>query len=121
MLEKSTLQDDRPDTWQGKPARLLVIRLDLRLDEEGRKAMKSGDAQLKVWLDSEGVPLAMERDVQVRFSKFFVSFRVHEHEAREYLRAGGRLVVKSASRDTSGAGLGHSDESHTQTTVTLLP
>lgn len=62
----------------------------------------------------------MERDIQAKFSKFLVGFRVHEHETREFQRAGGRLVVKSASKDSSGAGLGHTDESHTTTVVTLL-
>lgn len=119
-LEKAVLQDDKRDTYQGKPVRLLVIRVDLRLDEEERKALKSSEAILKLWLDGDGVPLAMERDIQAKFSKFLIGFRVHEHETREFQRAGGRLVVIRASKDSSGSGLGHSDESHTTTTVTLL-
>jgi hypothetical protein len=89
-------------------------------DPEERKALKSSEAVLKLWLDGEGVPLAMESDIQARFSKFLIGFRVHEHETREFQRAGGRLTVTRASKDSSGAGLGHSDESHTSTTVTLL-
>ena len=119
-LEKAVLQEERRDTYQGKPVRLLVIKVDLRLDEEERKALKSSEAILKLWLDGEGVPLAMERDIQARFSKFLIGFRVHEHETREFQRAGGRLVVTRASNDSSGSGFGHSDESHTTTTVTLL-
>jgi len=119
-LEKAVLQEERRDTYQGKPVRLLVIKVDLRLDEEERKALKSSEAILKLWLDGEGVPLAMERDIQARFSKFLIGFRVHEHETREFQRAGGRLVVTRASKDSSGSGFGHSDESHTTTTVTLL-
>ncbi len=119
-LEKAVLQEDRRDTYQGKPVRLLVIKVELGLDEEERKALKSSEAILKLWLDGDGVPLAMERDVQARFSKFLIGFRVHEHETREFQRAGGRLVVTRASKDSSGSGLGHSDESHTTTAVTLL-
>jgi len=119
-LEKAVLQEERRDTYQGKPVRLLVIKVDLGLDEEERKALKSSEAILKLWLDGEGVPLAMERDIQARFSKFLIGFRVHEHETREFQRAGGRLVVTRASKDSSGSGFGHSDESHTTTTVTLL-
>ena len=119
-LEKAVLQEERRDTYQGKPVRLLVIKVDLGLDEEERKALKSSEALLKLWLDGEGVPLAMERDIQARFSKFLIGFRVHEHETREFQRAGGRLVVTRASKDSSGSGFGHSDESHTTTTVTLL-
>lgn len=119
-LEKAVLREDKRDTYQGKAARLLVLGVDLGLDEEERKALKSSEAILKLWLDGDGVPLAMERDIQARFSKFLVGFRVHEHETREFQRAGGRLVVTRATKDSSGSGLGHSDESHTITTVTLL-
>jgi len=119
-LEKAVLQEDKRDNYQGKPARLLIVKVDLGLDEEERKALKSSEAILKLWLDGDGVPLGMERDIQARFSKFLIGFRVHEHETREFQRAGGRLVVTRASKDSSGSGLGHSDESHTTTSVTLL-
>lgn len=119
-LEKAVLQEDKRDNYQGKPARLLVLKVDLGLDEEERKALKSSEAIMKLWLDGEGAPLAMERDIQAKFSKFLIGFRIHEHETREFQRAGGRLVVTRASKDSSGSGLGHSDESHTTTTVTLL-
>ncbi len=119
-LEKAALLEDKSDTHKGKPARLLVIRIDLGLDEEGRKALKSSDAILKLWLDGDGIPVAMDRNIEARFSKFLIGFKVHEHETREYQRAAGRLVTTSATRDSSGSGLGHSDESHTTMTVTLL-
>lgn len=118
-LENAVLQEDRRDTYQGKSVRLLVIKVDLGLDEEERKALKSSEAILKLWLDGDGVPLAMERDIQARFSKFLIGFRLHEHETREFQRAGGRLVVTHA-KDSSGSGFGHSDESHTTTILTLL-
>lgn len=119
-LEKAVLQEDKRDNYQGKPARLLILKVDLGLDEEERKALKSSEAILKLWLDGEGVPLAMDRDIQAKFSKFLIGFRVHEHETREFQRAGGRLVVTRASKDSSGSGLGHTDETHTTTSVTLL-
>jgi hypothetical protein len=119
-LEKAVLQEDKRDNYHGKPVRLLVIRVELGLDEEERKALKSSEAVLKLWLDDDGVPLAMERDIQARFSKFLIGFRVHEHETREFQQAGGRLVIVRTSKDSSGSGLGHSDESHTTTTVTVL-
>jgi hypothetical protein len=120
ILEKAVLREDKRENYQGKPARLLVLRIELGLNEEERKALKSSETYLKLWLDSDGVPLAMERDIQAKFSKFLIGFRVHEHETREYQRAGGRLVVTRASRDNSGSGFGHAEELHSTTTVTLL-
>ena len=119
-LEKAVLREDKRDTHQGKPVRLLVMKVELGLDEEERKALKSSEATMKLWLDADGVPLAMERDIQAKFSKFLISFRVHEHETREFQRAGGRLVITRASKDSSGSGFGHTDESHSTTVVTLL-
>jgi hypothetical protein len=120
-LEKSELREDKRENYQTKPARVLVFRIELGLDEEERKALKSSETYLKLWLDDDGVPLAMERDVQAKFSKFLIGFRIHEHDTRTYQRAGGRLVVTRATHDTSGAGLGHTEEAHITTNVTLLP
>jgi hypothetical protein len=120
-LEKSELREDKRENYQGKPTRVVVFRIDLGLDEEERKALKSSESYLKLWLDGDGVPLAMERDVQAKFSKFLIGFRIHEHDTRTYQRAGGRLVVTHATHDTSGAGLGHTEEAHTTINVTLLP
>jgi hypothetical protein len=120
-LEKSELREDKRETYQGKSARVLVFRIELGLDEEERKALKSSETYLKLWLDGDGVPLAMERDVQAKFSKFLIGFRIHEHDTRTYQRAGGRLVVTHSTHDTSGAGLGHTEEAHINMNVTLLP
>lgn len=120
LLEKAVLQEDKPDTYQGKPARLLLLKPDLQMNKEERKAVKSADAALKIWLDPEGLPLGMEQDIKVHASKFFMKFNFSAREVREFQRTAGRLVVRSASRDNSGAGFGHRNESHTTTTVTVL-
>jgi hypothetical protein len=120
-LERARLLEDKADTYKGKPARLLVIRIDLGLDEEGRKALKSSEAIEKLWLDGDGVPVAMDRNIDAKFSKFLIGYKVHEHETREFQRAAGRLVATSVTKESSGSGLGHSEESHSTTNVTLLP
>jgi len=119
-LEKSELREDKRENYQGKPARVLVFRIELGLNEEERKALKSSETYLKLWLDGDGVPLAMDRDIQAKFSRLLIGFRIHEHDTRTYQRAGDRLVVIHATHDTSGAGLGHTEESHSTTTVNLL-
>ncbi len=83
-LENAVVLDDKRDNHGGRSVRLLVLRIDLRLGEEGRKAMKSCDAILKLWLNGDGVPLGMDRDIQMKFSKLFLTYRVHEHDARDF-------------------------------------
>jgi hypothetical protein len=120
-LERAVLLEDKSDTHKGKPARLLVLRFDLGLDEEGRKALKSSEAIEKLWLDGDGIPIAMDRNIDAKFSKFLIGYKVHEHETREFQRAAGRLVTTSSTKESSGSGLGHSEDSHTTIAVTLLP
>ena len=120
-LERARLLEDKSDTYKGKPARLLVIRIELGLDEEERKALKSSETIEKLWLDSDGIPIAMDRNIDAKFSKFLIGFKIHEHETREFQRAGGRLVTTSSTKESSGSGFGHSEESHTTITVSLLP
>jgi hypothetical protein len=119
-LERAVLLEDKSDTHKGKPARLLVLRIDLGLDEEGRKALKSSEAIEKLWLDGDGIPIAMDRNIEAKFSKFLIGYKVHEHETREFQRAASRLVATSVTKESSGSGLGHSDEIHTTIAVTLL-
>lgn len=120
-LERARLLEDKSDTYKGKPARLLVIRIELALDEEERKALKSSDTIEKLWLDADGIPVAMDRNIEAKFSKFLIGFKIHEHETREFRRAAGRLVTTSSTKESSGSGFGHSEESHTTIKVSLLP
>lgn len=119
-LEGAALVEEKTDTYNGKSARLLLIHLDLRLPEEGRKALKESSAVLKLWLDPSGSPLASDRDIHLRLSKFFISYRVHDEQTRDYQLAGGRLMVTHEQHDNTGSGLGHSEETHTSMRVTLI-
>ncbi|MEP6809258.1 MAG: hypothetical protein ABI992_03375 [Chthoniobacterales bacterium] len=120
-LEHATLLEDKPGTFQGKPARRLLLRVQLRLNAEARKILKESDGTLQLWLDRTGIPIAVDRDLHARFSKFFLSYRIHEHDAREFQTVGNRLIVTHSAHESSGSGLGHSEESHSAITVTLLP
>jgi hypothetical protein len=119
-LERASLLEDKSDKYKGKPARLLVVKIDLALDEEARKALKSSETIEKLWLDGDGIPLAMDRNIDAKFSKFLIGFKIHEHETREFQRAAGRLVTVSSTKENSGSGFGHSEESHTTIALTLL-
>jgi hypothetical protein len=112
-LERARLLEDKSDTYKGKPVRLLVIRLELALDEEERKALKTSDAIEKLWLDADGIPIGMDRTIDAKFSKFLIGFKIHEHETREFQRAGGRLVTVLSTKENSRSGFGHREEGHT--------
>lgn len=120
-LDKATLLEDKPVIYRSQPAHRLFIQLDLKLPEEGRKAAKSVSANLTLWVNAGGMPLAADRDIRIRFSKFFLSYTVREHTVREYQMTNGHLVVIHTVQESYGSGLGHVEENHSSITVKPLP
>lgn len=117
QLDGATLLQDSPAQWQGKPARLLVLSLVPRLSEEERKLVKQADTRLQLWLDAEGIPLALEYSMQAKASKFFISLSLASKQTRRFLVAANRLIVVAAEEETRSAGMG--EVSSTRRTVAL--
>ena len=118
-LEGAKLIADRLENRNGKPTRVLVVEPRLSLSTSERKSLKSSEDELKVWLDSDGAPIATERKAHYKFSKFLISFEVQLHEIRSLARLGGRLVVLQSSSEQTGAGLGR--KGTTQEIVRVTP
>lgn len=97
FLSEATLLSDEKVTWQGKPARYLVIRPGLLGPESERFAIEA-----KIWLDESGVPLAMERAFELRLGP---ALKVTEHQALTFQQVGGRLLVDEARETYSGTAL----------------
>lgn len=121
LIEGATLVEEKNDIRQGRPARLLVLQPRERMSASEKKMLKSREDTVRIWLDTEGFPLAMERAVDLKFSKFLISFAVTNRESRTFARVGGRLVVTYESVEGGGSGLGQSGQSKRQTRVTVLP
>ena len=110
FLREATLLSDEKVTWQGQPARLLVVRPALL---DGKKAAKNKNKdedepkayaiEAKVWLDENGVPLAMERDFELRFGP---ALSVTESQSFTFQQVEGRLLVAEVEETWSGTGLG---------------
>jgi hypothetical protein len=121
LLEGATLVENKVEPRNGKPGRLLVLRPRDGLTASEKKSLKEREDILKVWLDETGVPLALDRSVKLKFSKFFISFAVSVHEARTLTRLGDRLLVTQWSEESSGSGLGQTGESRKTMRVTPVP
>lgn len=118
-LEGATLAEDKVEARAGKPTRVLVIKPKDGLSASDRKALKSREDVLRVWLDEAGIPVAADRVTRLKFSKLLISFSVSLRESRTYAKVGDRLVVTSATEESSGAGLGQSGESKKTVRVTV--
>lgn len=58
FLSEATLLSDEQVTWRGRPARLLVVR-PVPFERRDGEPRPFG-AQASIWLDENGVPLAMQ-------------------------------------------------------------
>ncbi len=120
QLKGATVLEDRPDTCQGKPARLVVFKLDPVASSEEKSMIKDRKETLKVWLDGSGVPLATEHAIAIKASKFLMSFTANNRESRKLTVLGSRLVVSNETKESSGSGMGFSNTSKKVTALTFF-
>src|SRR5215210_574479 len=98
FLSEATLLSDEKVTWQGQPARLLVVRPSV-FEETEPKPYAIG---AKVWLDENGVPLAMERDFEFRLGP---ALSWTSNQSYTFQQVEGRLLVAELEETYSGTGL----------------
>lgn len=120
LIDGAALVSDRPEAFDGKPVRTVVFRPVPDMDEEDRKSVKRYEDVVTLRLDADGVPVALDRTLDVKISKMLISFTVSQKESRRFVRASGRLLTSSATEESNGSGLGQSGGSRTRWTVTPL-
>ncbi|HYG64873.1 MAG TPA: hypothetical protein VEL74_19990 [Thermoanaerobaculia bacterium] len=111
LLTDATLVSDEAATWQDQPARLLVIRPGLPVGEREEEApAPSADVEsepgpltldAKIWLDENGVPLALERSMELGLGVV----KATGDESFTFQQSEGRLLVSSAELSSTGQAL----------------
>lgn len=119
-LAQAQVLEEKDDTWQGRPARLLVLKLAAKLPESQKKYMKELKVEAKVWLGADGVPLAFSSAVAYKGSRMFISFEGGTTQELQFARVGNRLVVTRATSEDRSSGFGATSQTKKTTTVTLL-
>lgn len=119
-LDRAVLAEDKMEPRGGKPTRVLVIKPHDGLSTDDRKALKSREDTLKIWLDDGGIPVALDRRSNLKFSKFMISFSFSRHQTATFAVTGDRLVTLSANEESSGSGLGQSEDTNETVRVKLL-
>lgn len=105
LLREAVLLSDEAATWEGRPARLLVIRPSLaaaspRETAEGERTPL--DLRARFWLDDSGTPIAMERSMEFRLGPALV---MTETQAFTFQQVDGRLLVSEAEETFSSKAL----------------
>lgn len=114
-LKEALLLEDRPDTWQGRPARLLSLKLDAKddMDEEDRKHIKTFSHVMTLWLAPNGAPLGLTEQLDLKGSFFLISFEAHSKTTRTFTRTNDRLVTVHEETESSGSGAGQQGQNKT--------
>lgn len=115
-LASAQLLEERTEAFEGQPARLLVLKTEPKLNAQARKAVKSMQASLKVWVAADGSPLALEEEAAWKASRFFISFEGTQKSSQRFRRVGNRLVVLQRTEESSNSGLGTTSQRKTVTT-----
>lgn len=106
-LGRATLVEEGADSYHGRKAWKLVFRLDPPKDEDWRSTVPA-DAPLvyedlaTVWIDEEGVPLAVARKSHFELGNLLSG---ESEETRELKLAHGRLVTLEGEQTSISSGL----------------
>lgn len=115
MIQGAKILSDNAGTWQGRPARVLVLRLvDEKEDGPGKVTVL--DNKLTLWLGADLVPQAAEHVESVKFSVFLIKGEAKKKRSWHFARVGDRLVQVRHDATQSASGLGQKQNE----TVTAL-
>lgn len=119
-LKDAEVISERPDVWQGFPARVVAFRLNPKLSDKDRKYIKELDATATLWLAPDGTPVAADRSVRVKGRAMLViGFESSETEHYEFIRLGDRLVVTQHIHEARGSGAGESSQRRSVARLTI--
>ncbi|HVT02235.1 MAG TPA: hypothetical protein VHL58_02540 [Thermoanaerobaculia bacterium] len=116
--ESAQLLEDRPGSVDGKPSRLLVLKIPPHLSSFQKKHVKSLEVKMSIWLSDDGLPLVVDRSSQLRASFFLVGVDNLHKENWRVVRNGDRLIARRHEEEASASGLGQNFSRKTILTIT---
>jgi len=119
LLATGLLKQERPDTCQGKPARLLEIQLAWPDSDEKEKNPKEGTYLAKVWLGGDGLPLAATLTRTLKASKLFITVDMNSTEELTFSPLANRLPVLRREERVDVKTLGVGSQMRTVCTFSL--
>ena len=118
-LAQAQVMEEKAEAWQGRPARLLVLKLTPRIPENQKKYLKELKVEGRVWIGPDGLPLAFSSSVAYKGSRMFISFEGGNTQDLQFTKVGNRLVVTRATSEDRNAGFGASQQTKKTTTITV--
>jgi hypothetical protein len=120
-LSEATLVEDRVETFEGAPTRVLLLQVKPAIAARDRKYVRDIEATARIWLGPDGVPLAADRRVLLKGRIFLIiTFEIEQREALRFRRSGDRLVVVRQESDFRSSGAGERRDRRAVTEVSVL-
>jgi hypothetical protein len=116
---QAKVQEERQETWNGRSARLLVLKVEPRIPSNQKKYIKDLKVDARLWIGTDGLPLAYATSVKFKGSRFFISFEGSNSEELRFVRAGNRLVAAQVSSENSNSGFGQQSQRKSTSTLTV--
>jgi hypothetical protein len=118
-LAQAQVTEEKLETWQGHPAKLLVLKLTPRIPEQQKKYLKELKVEGRVWIGPDGLPLAFSSSVAYKGSRMFISFEGGNTQEMQFTKVGNRLIVTRVISEDRSAGFGASQQTKKTTTLTV--
>jgi hypothetical protein len=118
-LTQAQVQEEKVETWQGRPVKVLVLKLLPKIPDAQRKYMKEVKVEGKVWIGADGFPLAYSSLVAYTGSRLLISFEGGNAQDLQFAKVGNRLLVTKATSEEHNAGFGASTQTKKTMTLTL--
>jgi len=106
-LDQASLVSQTSATHAGKPATLMRIKVKPTLAGTSR-FVKEPKIELRVWVDSNGIPVAAERDSNYSASFVIVSAANVRKERWEFAASGDRLYAARSDEENRASAVGKS-------------
>jgi hypothetical protein len=119
MLNHASVAEEKRVAFRGKPARLLVLKLNMPRRKGNEIAIgseKVAEDRLNIWIGDDNLPLAAERTTKSTAGFLFFHSDSSERTSITFAQAGDRLIVARLETSANGSGMGQNfDESSLQT------
>jgi len=117
-IDGAALIDRTASAYGGKPATLLRIKVKPTLAGTRSRIVKEPVIELRLWVDSNGIPVAAERDSNFSASIVVASAVNVRNESWEFAVAGDRLYASRSDRNDRASAAGKSVASSRSLTYT---
>lgn len=106
MLHGAKVISDSQSTFQGKPTRALVLRLQDRIEKEESGRFKILENRLTLWVGPDLIPVGAEHLFQGKVSVLLLKFETKQKKSWYFAQIADRLVRTRHESSQNNSGMG---------------